>query len=311
MLKQPLTKIFPINHSALRYADEKAAWLMLLPALLGLLLFLALPFMIALFFSCTNLRLDSPLPLKFVGLDQFVRTFTDPSFQYALANNTLFALLIVPVQTSLALGLALLLNRPLKRLTLYRALFFMPVIFPMALVAIVWQLIYAPGPAGLLNGFLNWISFGFWQPVDFLHDQRFALPAIMILSIWQGVGFQMVIMLAGLKNIPNTLYEAAALDGAGPWQQFRYITLPQLRNTIIFVALFTTILAFRLFDQIWILTQGGPNRATTTIIFEAVRAVFSRQDVARGSAMSVVFFCIVLGVTLVQRYFAQQEKRPD
>jgi len=281
---------------------------MTLPAVTGLLVFLALPFAIGFFFSWTNLRLDSPLPLKFVGFEQFIRILTDPSFQRALFNNSLFAFLIVPTQTTLALGLAVLLNRPLKGITIYRAFFFVPVIFPMALVAIVWELIFAPGESGLLNAFLRWVSLGAWQPVDFLHDQFYALPAIMILSVWQGVGFQMVIMLAGLRNIPRSLYEAAALDGANSWRQFRHVTLPQLRNTIIFVALVTTILAFRLFDQIWILTQGGPHRATTTIIFEAVRAVFKHQDVGRGSAMSVIFFCVVLLVTLIQRHHVKHEK---
>lgn len=291
--------------------DKKTAMLMMSPALVCLFLFLALPFGIALIMSWTNLRLDSPLPLRFVGLSQFFRTFTDSGFQKALLNNTLFAIIIVPLQTTLALGLALLLNKPIKGITLYKALFFVPVIFPMALVAIIWELIYAPGQNGLLNAFLSLITFGFWAPVDFLHNQYFALPAIMLLSIWQGVGFQMVIMHAGLKTIPESLYEAASIDGAGFIQKFIHITLPHMRNTIIFVSLVTTILAFRLFDQVWILTQGGPNRATSTIIFEAVRAVFKRQDVARGCAMSVIFFCVVLLVTLLQRKIAKQEKEID
>lgn len=118
----------------------------------------------------------------------------------------------------------------------------------------------------------------------------------------------MIIILAGLQSIPSALYEAAALDGAGRWRQFIHITLPQLRNTLIFVSMITTILAFRLFDQVWILTQGGPNRATTTIIFEAVRSIFKRQDVARGAAMSVVFFLVVLTITLLQRFLAPQER---
>ena len=184
----------------------------------------------------------------------------------------------------------------------------MPVIFPMALVAIVWELIYAPGPNGLLNSLFMLISFGNWQPVDFLNHPFWAMPAIILLSIWQGVGFQMIIMLAGLQGIPQTLYEAATVDGANKWQQFWHVTLPQLRNTIVFVVLVTTILAFRLFDQIWILTQGGPNRATTTVIFETVRVVFKRQDVARGAAMSVVFFVIVLFITLLQRLYMRQER---
>lgn len=278
------------------------------PAMLGLLFFTALPFLIAVWFSFTKYKLDSPLPLQFVGFEQFTRIFHDHGFRRALFNNTIFALIIVPLQTSAALGLAMLINRPLKGMNIFKTLFFLPVIFPMALVAVVWELIFAPGSSGLLNAFLGWISFGYWQPINFLHHPDFALPSIMMLSLWQGVGFQMVIILAGLQAIPQNLYEAASLDGANRWQQFIHVTLPQLRNTIIFVALVTTILAFRLFDQIWILTQGGPNRATTTVIFETVRAVFKRQDVARGAAMSVVFFLIVLVITLLQRYLVKQER---
>ena len=129
----------------------------------------------------------------------------------------------------------------------------------------------------------------------------------MLLSIWQGVGFQMIIMLAGLQNIPRDFYEAADIEGANPWKKFVHITLPQMRNTIIFVALVTTILAFRLFDQIQIMTQGGPHLATTTVMFEAVQSSFERQQVAKGSAMTVVFFMIVLFITFLQRRFLKQE----
>lgn len=292
-------------------SESRAAWIMVTPAILGLALTIALPFLIALILSVTRYKLDTPLPVIFVGLDQFARIFTDQSFLRALVNNLIFALVIVPLQTSAALALAMLLNRPLKGMPFFRTVFFLPVIFPMALVSIVWELIYAPGPNGLLNAFLVLISLGNWQPVDFLNHPVLAMPAIILLSLWQGVGFQMIIMLAGLQGIPRSLYEAAIIDGAGKWQQFRYIILPQMRNTIIFVALVTTILAFRLFDQIWILTQGGPNRATTTVIFETVRVVFKRQDVARGAAMSVVFFLLVLFITLIQRFYMKQHREVE
>ena len=289
-------------------SESRAAWIMITPALLGLALTIALPFLIALVLSVTRYKLDTPLPVVFVGFDQFARIFSDQSFLRGLLNNLIFALVIVPLQTSAALALAMLLNRPLKGMPLFRTVFFLPVIFPMALVSIVWELIYAPGPNGLLNAFLGLISLGHWQPVDFLSHPVLAMPAIILLSLWQGVGFQMIIMLAGLQTIPRSLYEAAIIDGAAKWQLFRYITLPQMRNTIIFVALVTTILAFRIFDQIWILTQGGPNRATTTVIFETVRVVFKRQDVAQGAAMSVVFFLLVLCITLIQRFYMKQRR---
>jgi len=144
--------------------------------------------------------------------------------------------------------------------------------------------------------------------VDFLHNSYTAFPAIMLTSIWQGVGFQMVVILAGLQSIPQVLYEAAQIDGARRWQQFYFITLPQLRNTLVFVMLVTTILAFRLFDQVQIMTHGGPQNATTTVIYEAVHAAFAQQQVARGAAMTVVLFIIVLFVTMLQRRFVRQER---
>ncbi|HKJ22123.1 MAG TPA: sugar ABC transporter permease [Gammaproteobacteria bacterium] len=281
------------------------------PALAGLVLFVALPFLLAVGLSLTNLRLGSPLPVTFAGLEQYQRIFGDEGFRRALLNNAVFAFLAVPLQTTLALILALLLNRPFRGLAVVRTLFFMPVVFPMSLVAVVWVLIYAPGPNGMMNALLSFITLGAWAPRDFLHDPLWAFPAIMLLSVWQGMGFQMVILLAGLQAIPAALYEAAAMDGAGRWHQFRYVTLPQLRNPLVFVTLVTMILAFRLFDQVQIMTQGGPNDATATVMLKAVQAAFERQQVARASAMTVVFFVIVLAITWVQRRLVRHEREMD
>jgi multiple sugar transport system permease protein len=278
------------------------------PAMAGLVLFVAGPFVMAAVLSLTNLRMGSPLPTRFVGWEQYGRVLSDPTFQRALLNNALFAAVVVPVQTALALVLALALNQRLRGMVIYRTLFFMPVVFPMALVAVVWELIYAPGPNGPLNTIITGVTFGAVPPQDFLNDRLLALPAIMLMSVWQGVGFQMVVLLAGLQAIPEVLYEAAATERAGRWSQFWHVTLPQLRNPLIFTALVTTILAFRVFDQVQIMTKGGPVNATTTVMFEAVRAVFRRQQVAQASAMTVIFFAVVLGVTLVQRLLVRQER---
>ncbi|MEW8308379.1 MAG: sugar ABC transporter permease [Candidatus Thiodiazotropha endolucinida] len=288
--------------------QSATALLMAIPALAGLLLFILLPFAAALALAFTDLRLGSPLPVKFVGFGQFVQLFNDPDFMRALLNNLLFAAVVVPLQTVLALALALLLNQGLPGTVAFRTLFFMPVVFPMSLVSVIWSLIYAPGPDGMMNAFLEWASFGLWEARDFLRDPLLALPGIMLLSIWQGVGFQMVILLAGLQAIPQSLYEAAALDGAGRWQQLLHITLPQLRNPLIFVMLITTILAFRLFDQVQIMTRGGPDNATTTVIYEMVQSAFARQQVALASAMTVVFFLLVLAVTWLQRRYTHHER---
>ena len=292
---------------AARY-QPSIGFLLAAPALAGLVVFVAIPFALALILAFTNLRLGSPLPLEFVGVEQFRRIFTDAAFVRALWNNTLFALVVVPLQTGLALGLALLLHQNFRGRVVFRTLFFVPVVFPLSLIAVVWILIYAPGPNGMMNSFLGILSFGAWEPRDFLHDPVLALPAIMLTSVWQGTGFQMLILLAGLQSIPDELYEAARIDGAGRFGSFVHVTLPQLRNTLIFVVLVTTILAFRLFDQVQIMTQGGPRNASTTVMFEAVQAAFNRQQVAAGAAMSVVLFVVVLVVTLVQQRVAKQER---
>ena len=171
------------------------AWCFSLPALLGLLCFVLLPFVLAVVLSFTNLRLGSPLPTKFMGVTQYQRIFTDTAFLSALRNNMVFALITVPLQTLLALILALAINQPLRGMAAFRTLFFMPVVFPLSLVAVVWVMLFAPGLQGGLNSLLDVISFGAWQARDFLHDVHWALPAITITSIWQGVGFQMVILL--------------------------------------------------------------------------------------------------------------------
>ncbi|MGR9099123.1 MAG: sugar ABC transporter permease, partial [Gammaproteobacteria bacterium] len=150
-----------------RFGDRTAAaWLLAAPALLGLAVFILAPFLVSLAFAFTNLRLGSPLPLEFVGLKQFRRIFENPDFLRALCNNLQFALAIVPMQTALALGLALLLNLGLKGTVAFRTLFFMPVVFPMSLVSVIWILIYAPGPEGPMNAFLGGATFGSWRPVD-------------------------------------------------------------------------------------------------------------------------------------------------
>jgi len=273
--------------------------------LAGLLVFVGLPFLIAVGVSLTNLRLGSPLPLEWVGLEQYARLARDDTFRRALLNNAYFAAVIVPVQTGLALAAALAVDQRFPGRGFARTAFFLPALFPMAMVAVVWELIYAPGAEGPLNAVGQ--ALGWWQPKDFLRDPALAMPSLMVLSIWQGMGLQMVILLAGLQSIPRDLYESARLDGAGPWSRFVHVTLPQLRNPLVFVVVITALLAFRLFDQVQILTRGGPGDSTTTVMYEAVTAAFTRQQVSLASAMSVVFFCAVLLITALGRAAFRQE----
>jgi len=289
-------------------SEQTVAWLFMAPALLGLAVFILMPFILAIALSFTNVRLGSPLPVEWVGWREYARLLGDTVFLRALFNNLLFALVVVPVQTLLALVLALWLNRPLRGRVVFRTLFFMPVVFPLSLIAVVWILIYSPDANGLMNRLLQMVTLDHWQARDFLHDPLWALPAIMLTSIWQGVGLQMVVLLAALQAIPAELYEAAAMDGAGAWRRFRHVTLPQLRNALVFVVIVTTILAFRVFDQVRIMTQGGPENHSATVVFAAVQAAFDRSQVARGMAMSVLFFLIVLAVTVVQRKLLKQTR---
>jgi multiple sugar transport system permease protein len=290
-------------------SDDVVAWLMSAPAVLLLTLFLIVPFVMAFVLSFTDYKLNSPLTPEFVGFDNYGRIFSDESINFlrALGNNLLFALVIVPLQTALALGMAMLVNRKLPGVNIFRTIYFIPVATVMVVVAVIWSLIYN-SPEGLMNAFVKMVTFGAIQEVNWLDDSRTAFPAIMLLSIWQGAGYQMLIFLAGLQSIPLELYEAADMDGATPWQQFVKVTLPQLRNTLIFVIITTTILSFQLFDQNYVMTKGGPEDSTTTMVLKMVEQGKSLGWIGRASAMSVVFFLIVFGISLLQRKLLPEER---
>jgi multiple sugar transport system permease protein len=224
---------------------------------------------------------------------------SDATFWRALRNTFMFALVVVPLQTSFALMLAMLVNQKLPGMNFFRTVYFSPVVTTMAIVSVLWFFMYNPD-FGLINSLLSIIGLG---PYRWLEDPRSALFAIIILSIWQGVGFQMVIFLAGLQEIPQELYEAAQIDGAGRWRQFLNVTLPSLRNTTIFVVISTTILAFKLFVQVDVMTfgTGGPFDSTVTTILHLVNQGFRQQRVGYASAISVIFVLIVLAISLFQR----------
>jgi multiple sugar transport system permease protein len=294
-----------------RYPDNMTAWLMSTPAFVLLIVFLIIPFLMAFGLSFTNQRLipNPNVPTQFIGLDNYGRMFTDESinFMRSLLNNFLFVLVVVPLQTALSLGMALLVNQRLPGINIFRTIYFIPVATTMVVVAVVWSLIYN-SPEGLMNAFTRTITFGAVKEVQWLDNPVTAFPAIMLLSIWQGAGYQMLIFLAGLQSIPLDMYEAASIDGATPAQQFWRITLPQLRNTLIFVVTTTTILAFQLFSQNWVMTRGGPQDATTTMVIKLVEQGFQQQRVGLASAISVVFFLIVFVISLVQRRLLPEER---
>jgi multiple sugar transport system permease protein len=297
------------NKSSLQRRETLAAWSFCALPLSFLLLFLISPFIIAFVISFTNQRLitNPNLPTQFIVLRNFVRLFNSASFRQALLNTFIFVVVVVPLQTFFALLLAVLVNQKLRFINLFRTIYFSPVVTTMVVVSIIWYFLYNPGE-GLINQMISFISFGKLGPYNWLNDTSSALPAIMILSIWQGVGFQMVIYLAGLQGIPDELYEAGRVDGANTWQQFWQITIPQLRNTTIFVIISTTILAFKLFTQVWVMTRGGPQGATKTIIVLLYEEGFKMLRVGYASAIGVLFFLIVLAVSLIQRIYLKEER---
>jgi multiple sugar transport system permease protein len=224
----------------------------------------------------------------------------DLVFWRALMNTFYFVILVLPLQIGAALGLALLVNSPMKGRATFRTCFFAPVVTSMVVVSIVWSFLYNEN-SGVINQILGSMAGGGVAAINWLGDESLAMPAIAIMSAWQGAGLQMLIILAGLQSIDAQLYEAARLDGANRWQQFRFVTWPGLRNTMIFVVITTTIAAFSLFAQVDVMTQGGPNDATATLIYHAIRSGFREQDVAYGASVAVVYFILVLAVALVQR----------
>jgi len=291
--------------------DQIAGMLMSLPAMLLLMLFVVIPFITAFILSFYNAHLAST-HTNFMGWENYRRILFDPEtsgvFWQSLGNNFQFALIVVPLQTGLAIALALLLNQKIKGIAFFRTFFFMPVVFPMSLVTVVWTLFFSRDLRGMFNSLLHTISGGAINPVDWLGTPGLALVSIAIMSIWAGAGFQMVIILAGLQEIPLELYEAASLDKANAFQKFRHVTLPGLRNTLVFVVIITTIFSLRLFDQVYILTAGGPLGSTSTVMFQAVTTAWKQDNIGKGSAMTVVFVLIIIALTIVQRLVLRQEK---
>jgi len=290
-----------------RYHDHFWQLIMLIPGLTLVSIFIIAPFVYSFWLSLTNERLiPRPVPSRFVGWDNYVRLFQDPSFWQALINTAYFTLLVLPLQCGFALLVAVALNQKLPFRGFFRSIFFLPSITSMVIVCVIWATLYQY-PGGTLNSFVYFLSFGLATPVDWLGNSTLAMPSLVLLSAWSSFGFQMVIYLAGLQNIPSELYDAARVDGAGSWRRFWHITLPGLRETHIFVLIVTTIQAFKLFTQVNLLTGGGPGGATETLVTYMVSNGFTQQRVGYGSSVSIVLVLIVLMISLIQRIATRQK----
>lgn len=279
------------------------AWLFLSPALLVLALFTFYPMVQAGYLSFTDYNLIRAA--EWVGLDNYVELFGDPAVLNAFLNTILYAAVVTPVTIVLALALALLLNRAFVGRTLVRTAVFLPFILSLGIVAIAWTFLLDPN-IGLLSYWFE--GLGLVTTQGWLSDPRFAMPAVMLVGVWKFVGFYMVMYLAGLQSIPADLMEAARLDGAGTWQRFRHVTLPLLSNQTLLVSVMALVASLQAFDQIYVMTRGGPYFKTETLVMLIYREGFQELRFGYGSAISLMLLLFVFVLSMVQYgYFRRRQ----
>ena len=279
-------------------------WVLLFlgPSLLGFLVFIAFPILYSLVISFTDWNLLNPM--KFIGIDNYASLLRDKNFWAALRNTGTFIIGYLPSVMILGLAIAILLNSKIKLKTFFRGIYFLPVVTSWVAVSLVWKWLLN-GQYGLLNYFLSLI--GIHGP-SWLTDPRTAMFAIIITSVWKDIGFIMVLYLGGLQAISPSLYEAAETDGASQWRQFWHVTLPGLRPTTFFVLMISLINSFQVFDQVNIMTGGGPGNATTVMVQNIYNSAFNFFEMGRASAMSWLLFLIIFAVSLVQMFGERRHK---
>jgi multiple sugar transport system permease protein len=280
--------------------QDRAAWLFLAPALGLIGVFFVLPVIAGFVLGLTDFdiyAIGDPRVMRMVGAGNYHSVLTDAEFWNALRNTLIYVLIGGPLSVAASLGAALLVNaRRLRAKGLFRVVFFTPVVTTLVAVAIVWKYLYHPH-----FGLLNWAVSHLGLPtVDWLGDPHWAMPAIILLSVWKNFGYNMLIFVAGLQSIPAELYEASALDGAGAWQRFRFITLPGLRPALVFVTVTTALANFQLFAEPYVMTQGGPLRGTVSLVMLMYEQGFRWWRMGRASSIAFLLFVLMLGATLLQ-----------
>jgi multiple sugar transport system permease protein len=274
--------------------ETLAGYVFIAPALIHSLIFIVLVVIVS--FIVSLHRWDLITPPEFVGFDNYVRLFQDELFYITLENTVIFVLMFMPATIILSLSLALAANTKIRGLTFFRTAYFFPYIASMVAVAIIFRWIYSPD-FGLLNAFVGWFGV---DPVTWLDTCQTALPAITLVSVWKGLGWNMTLFLAGLQGIPAHLYEAAQLDGAGKWRQFKDITWPLLSPTTFFVAVTSMLGSFQVFDTAYLMTQGGPQTCTYTYMYYVYQQAFRFYHMGYAAAMAWVLFVILAIVIFIQ-----------
>jgi len=289
--------------------QDRAAWTFLAPALGLIALFFVVPVITGFVLSFTDFdiyAIGDPSVARFVGGRNYAQVVTDAEFWNALRNTLYYVFVGGPLSVIASLAAALLVNAKLARWKpVFRVIFFMPVVTTLVAVAIVWRYLYHP-QYGLLNWALGLAHLG---PVDWLGNPRWAMPAIVLLAVWKNFGYNMLIFVAGLQSIPAEHYEAARLDGAGGWGQFRHITLPALGPTFLFVGVMTMLGQFQLFSEPYVMTQGGPLRSTVTIVLLMYEQGFRWWRMGQASAIAFILFAFMLVGTLVQLRLQREEAK--
>ncbi|MFP4344796.1 MAG: carbohydrate ABC transporter permease [Anaerolineales bacterium] len=277
--------------------SQLLAYLLILPTAIFVALFTAWPVLRALYqsFFLQRMSIARFREPTFVGFGNYVDLFTDPYFLEVIVNTLYYVLGTVPISIVLGFFFALLVNRKVRGTALSRLAFFHPMVLPMVSAATIWLFFFTPN-YGLFNTALKFL--GYSGPENWTGNPNLALISVMIVAIWKNAGYYMVFYLAGLQNLPDAVYEAAALDGANGWQQLWKITFPLLRRTTVFITIVAFIDAFRTIDHIFVLTGGGPSRASTVLLFDLWRERFENQDIGTASAITVIFVIVLLAFTV-------------
>ena len=288
---------------------ERTAWTFVTPALTVIGVFFALPVLAAFALSLTDFDLYALANLKnlrFVGFDNYRDVLAAPLFWKALLNTLYFVAVGVPLSLAASLGAALLLNSPLARFRgLFRTALFAPVVTTVVAVAVIWRYLFHTR-YGLINYALVHLGIA---PIDWLGDPHWSMPAIILFAVWKNFGYNMIILLAGLQGIPPDLYEAARIDGASAWQQFRFITLPSLRPVLLLVSVITVAGYFQLFAEPYVMTRGDPLQSTVSVLYYMYEEGFKWWSLGRASAIAFLLFALTLAVTRVMLYLSRRGER--
>lgn len=270
--------------------ERFAGWVFILPALLGTLIFIVIPVICS--FGLSFTKWDLLNPIQFVGLDNYKEIFSETLFFKIFWNTVVFAISTSVLGVIIPLILACILNSKIRGSEFYKTAYFLPFITPMIVIGVVWEWIFDPN-IGLLNHILH-------LHINWLYDTHFAMPALIIVSVWKLIGYNMVIFLSSLSGISQSMFEAAKIDGATPFQTFKNVTIPLLSPSIFFVVIITAISSFQVFDLIYLMTQGGPLDSTNVLVYAIYKNAFEYFNVGKASAIAYVLFFIILVLTLVQ-----------